>query len=44
MTHFDRTAVRDTMISAMASLVVSLALVGAAVLPAQAAAAAALGL
>ncbi len=44
MTAFDRTTLRDTMISAMASLVFSLALVGAAALPAQTAAAAVLGL
>ena len=44
MTYIDRITFRDTTISAIAALVFSLALVGAAVLPAQTAAAALLGL
>ncbi len=44
MTTIDPITLRDTMISAIASLVFSIALVGAAVLPAQSAAATVLGL
>lgn len=44
MTQFNRIIIRDTTVSAMASLLLSLVLVGAAVLPAQPLAAAVLGL